>query len=202
MKHIKNIVLDIGGVIFDDSDIGGVIFDDSKKNIEKLLGKNCDVIYKLAYGKSFKECLLGNKKVNEHIESLSNYKEFEDLKYILSKKNLSKSYPLITTNFEYIKTLKKQGYKLYLLTNITEDSYNYINDLININSIFDGGIYSYQEHIIKPDKRIFNLLIDKYNLKRSETIFFDDKDKNVISAINQGISSYVFKSIEDIKNNI
>lgn len=192
MKHIKNIVLDIGGVIFDDS----------KKNIEKLLGKNCDVIYKLAYGKSFKECLLGNKKVNEHIESLSNYKEFEDLKYILSKKNLSKSYPLITTNFEYIKTLKKQGYKLYLLTNITEDSYNYINDLININSIFDGGIYSYQEHIIKPDRRIYNLLIDKYNLKRSETIFFDDKDKNVISAINQGISSYVFKSIEDIKNNI
>ena len=69
-------------------------------------------------------------------------------------------------------------------------------------SIFDGGIYSYQEHIIKPDKRIYNLLIDKYNLKRSETIFFDDKEKNVISAINQGISSYVFKSIEDIKNNI
>lgn len=192
MKHIKNIVLDIGGVFFDDS----------KKNIEKLLGKNCDIIYKLAYGKSFKECLLGNKKVNEHIESLSNYKEFEDLKYILSKKNLSKSYPLIITNFEYIKTLKKQGYKLYLLTNITEDSYNYINDLININSIFDGGIYSYQEHIIKPDKRIYNLLIDKYSLKKSETIFFDDKEKNVISAINQGISSYVFKSIEDIKNNI
>ena len=192
MKHIKNIVLDIGGVFFDDS----------KKNIEKLLGKNCDIIYKLAYGKSFKECLLGNKKVNEHIESLSNYKEFEDLKYILSKKNLSKSYPLIITNFEYIKTLKKQGYKLYLLTNITEDSYNYINDLININSTFDGGIYSYQEHIIKPDKRIYNLLINKYNLKRSETIFFDDKEKNVISAINQGISSYVFRSIEDIKNNI
>ena len=192
MKHIKNIILDIGGVIFDDS----------KKNIEKLLGKNCDIIYKLAYGRGFEECLLGDKKVSEYIECLSACKEFEDIKYILSKENLSKSYPLIATNFEYIKTLKKQGYKLYLLTNITEDSYNYINNLININSIFDGGIYSYQEHIIKPDKRIYNLLIDKYNLKRSETIFFDDKEKNVISAINQGISSYVFKSIEDIKNNI
>lgn len=188
----KNIILDIGGIIFDDS----------KKNIEKLLGKNCDIIYKLAYGKSFKECLLGNQKVNDHIENLSSYKEFEDLKYILSKENLSKSYPLITTNFEYIKTLKKQGYKLYLLTNITEDSYNYINDLIKIDSTFDGGIYSYQEHLIKPDKRIYNLLIHKYNLKKSETIFFDDKEKNVISAINQGINSYVFNSIEDIKNNI
>lgn len=30
MKHIKNIVLDIGGIFFDDS----------KKNIEKLLEKN------------------------------------------------------------------------------------------------------------------------------------------------------------------
>ncbi len=29
------------------------------------------------------------------------------------------------------------GYKLYLLTNITEDSYNYINNVININSLFD-----------------------------------------------------------------
>ena len=121
MKQIKNIILDIGGVIFDDS----------KKNIEKLLGKDGDIIYKLAYGRGFKECLLGDKKVSEYIESLSNYKEFEDLTYILSKENLSKTYPLIAKNFEYIKTLKKQGYKLYLLSNITEDSYNYINNLIN-----------------------------------------------------------------------
>ena len=56
-------------------------------------------------------------------------------------------------NFEYIKILKKQGYKLYLLINIKEDSYNYINDLINTNSIFDGSIYSYQEHIIKLDMK-------------------------------------------------
>lgn len=67
--------------------------------------------------------------------------------------------------------MKKQGYKLYLLTNITEDSYNYINDLININTIFDGGIYSYQEHIIKPDKRI------KYNLEGQKQYFLMIKKK-------------------------
>ena len=61
--------------------------------------------------------------------------------------------------------MKKQGYKLYLLINIAEDSYNYINDLININSIFDGGIYSYQEYIIKSDKRISNYrrIRERYN---------------------------------------
>lgn len=189
---IKNIVLDVGGVIFDDS----------KQNIQKLLNKNCDNIYKLAYGGGFKKCLLGEISVQEHINSLKNEKDFNDISYILKKENLIKSYPLIKNNFEYIKVLRKRGYKLFLLTNITEDSYNYINELININEKFDGGIYSYQEHLIKPDYDIYNLLINRFNLNKDETIFFDDKEKNVKAANEVGIKSYVFTSINDIESNL
>lgn len=189
---IKNIILDVGGVFFDDS----------KHNIERLLNKNCDNIYRTAYGKGFKRSLLGEISVQEHINSLKNEIDFDDINYILKKENLIKSYPLIKDNFEYIKNLKKRGYKLYLLTNITEDSYNYINDLININKIFDGGIYSYQEHLIKPDYDIYDLLINKFNLNKEETIFFDDKEKNVLAANKVGIKSFVFTSIEDIENNL
>ena len=53
-----------------------------------------------------------------------------------------------------------------------EDSYYYINNIINIDTTFDGGIYSYQEHLIKPNPKIYQLLIDKYNLNKEETIFF------------------------------
>lgn len=189
---IKNIVLDVGGVIFDDS----------KQNIQKLLNKNCDNIYKLAYGGGFKKCLLGEISVQEHINSLKNEKDFNDISYILKKENLIKSYPLIKNNFEYIKDLRKRGYKLFLLTNITEDSYNYINELINIDETFDGGIYSYQEHLIKPDYDIYNLLINRFNLNKDETIFFDDKEKNVKAANEVGIKSYVFTSINDIESNL
>lgn len=55
---IKNIILDAGGILFDDS----------KRNIEHVLSKNCDLIYKKAYGTGFKECLLGYKTVQEHIK--------------------------------------------------------------------------------------------------------------------------------------
>lgn len=189
---IKNIVLDVGGVIFDDS----------KQNIQKLLNKNCDNIYKIAYGSGFKKCLLGEISVQEHINSLKDEKDFNDINYILKKENLIKSYPLIKNNFEYIKDLRKRGYKLFLLTNITEDSYNYINELININEKFDGGIYSYQEHLIKPDYDIYNLLINRFNLNKDETIFFDDKEKNVKAANEVGIKSYVFTSINDIESNL
>lgn len=189
---IKNIVLDVGGVIFDDS----------KQNIQKLLNKNCDNIYKIAYGSGFKKCLLGEISVQEQINSLKDEKDFNDINYILKKENLIKSYPLIKNNFEYIKDLRKRGYKLFLLTNITEDSYNYINELININEKFDGGIYSYQEHLIKPDYDIYNLLINRFNLNKDETIFFDDKEKNVKAANEVGIKSYVFTSINDIESNL
>lgn len=92
--------------------------------------------------------------------------------------------------------------KIYLLTNITEESYNYINSVININSTFDGGIYSYQEHFINPDLNIYNLIISKFKLDKEETIFFDDKEKNIIAANKIGIKGVVFKSIDDIKNNL
>lgn len=189
---IKNIILDVGGILFCDS----------KKNIEKVLNKNCDLIYKTAYGPGFKECLLGNKTIQEHINSLSNTENFNDINYILNKDNQSITYPLIKENFEYIKQLKEEGYKLYLLTNITEETYNHINKVINIKNIFDGGIYSYQEHLTKPDPNIYHLIISKFKLNKEETIFFDDKEKNVIAARNVGIKSITFNSIEDIKNNI
>lgn len=189
---IKNIILDVGGILFDDS----------KKHIENILNKNCELIYKIAYGKGFKECLLGQKTVQEHIDSLVTVTDFEDIKYILAKENLEKSYPLMTKNFEYIRSLKHKGYKLYLLTNITEDSYNYINDVIDINKIFEGGIYSYQEHLVKPNPDIYKLIIDRFKLNKEETIFFDDKEVNITSAYNEGIKSIIFNSIDDIKNNL
>ena len=191
-RMIKNIIFDIGGVFFDDS----------KLNIEKLLNKNCDYIYKTAYGNGFIKSLLGEISVQQHINSLKNEKDFKDIKYILEKENLIKSYPLMKENFEYIKHLKNKGYQLFLLTNITEDSFNYINDLIDINKLFDGGVYSYQEHLIKPNHEIYNLLINRFNLNKEETIFFDDKEKNVKAAMEIGIKSFVFTSIEDIENSL
>lgn len=190
--EIKNIILDVGGILFDDS----------KKNIEQILNKNCDLIYKCAYGSGFKDCLLGHKTVSEHIDSLFGLPDFDDISYILNISNLPITFPLMKKNLEYIKTLKAKGYKLFLLTNITEDGFNYINSVLDIDNSFDGGIYSYQEHLIKPDFSIYNLLIDRFNLNKEECIFFDDKKRNVIASNSVGIKSAVFNSIDDIKNNI
>lgn len=179
---------------------GGYIGESTKSEIEyaKAKGKKISYLENIKY----KECLLGYKTVQEHINNLYNTPDFKDISYILSKENLSITYPVMSKNLEYIKKLKAMGYKIYLLTNITEDSYNYINNVINIEAVFDGGIYSYQEHVIKPNPTIYNLFIDRFKLNKEETIFFDDKEKNIIAAHNAGIRGIVFNSIDDIKNNL
>lgn len=189
---IKNIIFDIGGVIFDDS----------LENISKILNGDSKNIYKKAFGGNFKKCLLGQMTINEHIESFKNDMDYNSIAYILKKENLDISYPLIEKNLDYIKELKSRGYNLFLLSNITEDSYFYIKNKIDIDKIFNGGVYSYQENLIKPDINIYELIVNRYTLNKEETIFFDDKEKNVIAANSIGVKGVLFKTCDDIIKNI
>ena len=189
---IKNIIFDIGGVMFDDS----------TQNINKVLNENSELLCKKVYGKSFLDCVLGKVNVSDYIESFKNDSDYEKVKYILSRDHLHISYPLMNENFEYISSLKDKGYNLYILSNITKDSYEYVNETVDISKIFNGGVYSYQEGLVKPDRRIYELIVDRYNLNKEETMFFDDKQKNIDAANEFGIKGVLFKTIKDIENNL
>ena len=189
---IKNIIFDIGGVILDDS----------IQNISDLFKEDATELWKKVFGKSFKNCLLGNIEVSDYIETFKNDVDYDKIKYILSKENLHISYPLMKENYEYISSLKDEGYNLYILSNITKESYEYFISIINVDETFMGGVYSFQEKLLKPDRRIYELIINKYNLNKEETMFFDDRVKNVEVACECGIKGIVFRSIEDINNNI
>ena len=189
---IKNIIFDIGGVMFDDS----------TQNISNILNEDATELCKKVYGESFMDCVLGNRDVFDYIETFKNDNDYKKIKYILSKDNLHISYPLMKLNYNYISKLKDKGYNLYILSNISKEFYEYVNATIDINKTFDGGVYSYQENLVKPDRRIFELIINRYNLNKEETMFFDDKQKNIDAASDYGIKSVLFRTIEDIENNI
>lgn len=194
---IKNIIFDIGGVIFDDG----------SKNLEIVLNKSEDEtkkIMKIIFSGSFRKCLLGTATINNHIEELKvNYPEFADtIEYVLNPKNYNVTYPLMKDTLELIGNLKDQGYKIYLLSNITEASFNYINETIDFNKYFDGGLFSYQEGIKKPNSEFYERLLDKYNLAKEETIFFDDRSQNIEVGNQLGIKSIKFRTIDDVKNNL
>ena len=58
---------------------------------------------------------------------------------------------------------------------------------------FDGGVASCEVHINKPDPRIYQALLDKYNLRASECVFIDDNLANVQAAFALGFAGIQMK---------
>ena len=78
--------------------------------------------------------------------------------------------------------LKDKGYRLYVLSNYSEYLFNKHTRDIPVISLMDGMVISYEVHSIKPDHAIYRHILDKYDLKPEESIFFDDRKENVEAA--------------------
>ena len=127
------------------------------------------------------------------------------------KKYADEVYNIASTSnqqFDYtevmLKYLKESGYKLYYLSNWGKSSFELSKKkgIFDIIKYFNGGIISYEVGLQKPDKSIYQLLLDKYKIDPKKTIFYDDKKENVESAKKVGINGVLFvkDTVKDIMN--
>lgn len=100
-----------------------------------------------------------------------------------------------------LRSLKMAGYKLYILSNWGKWHFEELqkrNEFREFLQYFDGGIVSYQVGLKKPDRKIYEILIDKYNINPSSAVFYDDKPENIQAAKEVGLNAVVFdRSIAD-----
>ena len=54
--------------------------------------------------------------------------------------------------------------------------------------MMDGGVFSYEEKLIKPDHKIYQRIVEKYSLNAEECVFLDDTKANVEAAIACGFN--------------
>lgn len=90
-----------------------------------------------------------------------------------------------------IRDLKRAGYGVYYLTNMPADLWELFGAR-GLVSLFDGGVASFEVHVTKPDRRIYELLLETCPIAPSETIFFDDMAPNVAGAVAAGIRAELF----------
>lgn len=102
------------------------------------------------------------------------------------------------SSLELVHSLKEDGYKTYVLSNIPEDCYLHLVQDFDLFKEMDGGIYSYQDHLIKPDPKIFQLLLDRYELKGEECLFIDDRLENIKAASAFGIRGLLCKDAKEL----
>lgn len=93
-----------------------------------------------------------------------------------------------------IQDLKNIGYKIYYLSNWSAWNHDLLLQAgkFDFLKLMDGGVFSYDVGCRKPDPEIYEVLLKKYNINPKESIFFDDKEKNIKTANKLGINGVVF----------
>ncbi len=96
----------------------------------------------------------------------------------------------------------KQKYKVYGLTNWSAETFPIALQRFDFFKLFDGIVVSGDEKMIKPDKKFFQILLDRYNLKVENCIFIDDNIHNITSANEMGFTTIHFTPSTDLRNEL
>lgn len=87
--------------------------------------------------------------------------------------------------------LKQAGYKLYVLSNMSREFIAFLRQF-PVYGLFDGEVVSCEVGAVKPEDRIYEILLDRYALVPSETLFVDDRPANIAAAERLGIHGRLF----------
>ena len=90
-----------------------------------------------------------------------------------------------------ISDLKAAGYKLYVLSNMSREFIDFLRTK-EVYSYFDGDVVSCEVGVVKPMPQIYDILLDRFALEPSETLFIDDRKENVEAAEAKGINAFHF----------
>ena len=194
---IKNIIFDLGNVIINYN---------QKKIINNFTEKEEDIKYiydEIFHAPEWTLMDLGDITNDEAIEIINKRNEFKYEK--LTQEFLHEWYkkqPINRDIVEIAKILKNNGYNLFVLSNMANQTYEYFkND--EFFSLCTGIVISAHEHVKKPDKKVYRLLLNRYNLNAEECLFIDDDDsgKNYETANKIGIKGrrIMPNQVEDVK---
>jgi FMN phosphatase YigB (HAD superfamily) len=90
--------------------------------------------------------------------------------------------------------LRERGLSLYVLSNMSEDTFEYLQAQHAFFDLFDGIVISAAVRLIKPEAEIFAYLAQRYGLAYAETVFIDDHLPNVDAARRLGFSVIHFEN--------
>ena len=181
MINIKNIIFDLGSVILkgkpnsvlDDIDIDEDIYNELKRffdgweELDSGIGTLED---------KYNECNF-SKDLDIYKDYLVHYYNYRNINMEL---------------IDMIKKLKNNNYNVYIFSDNNNDFFEYFkkNKLFDI---VDGYLFSCEYGILKRDRKLFEIFIDKFKLIPSECYFIDDKEVNIKLGNEFGFKGFIFK---------
>ena len=202
MQNIKAIIFDAYGTLFD-------INSAAEKCKDKIGNKwegfaNCWRTTQLEY--TLLRSLMNRHKDFWQVTEDSLDKSMKAFKIDLAMRNellnLYKKLSTFPEVKEVLNDLKKKNYKISILSNGTPALLNELVFSNNLDNVFDD-IFSIEEvGIYKPDSKVYNLPIKKYQIKKDEVAFLSANTWDVSGGGNFGYNSIWVNRNKNIFDNL
>lgn len=193
----------IKGVVFD---LDGMIFEEPHFYTEEL---------EIKYGISIKDslfsedsnyldCKKGKMTLDDFLKPYyEKWKKYP--KYKLTLEEAKKEwFGFAKINSEIIdiaKQLKRKGILNFVMTNNSKERVDYLDEKHRLSKTFEI-IGSYDLGVLKPNPVFYRVLKEKYHLKYSEILYFDDKKENVKALKELGFKAALYQDVEDFKRKL
>jgi len=103
---------------------------------------------------------------------------------------------------EVLDELRGAGVRLFALTNWSAETFPVARPRFPFLEWFEGIVVSGDEQLIKPDPRIFGVLLDRYGLDPAATLFIDDSADNVAAAQALGMTAVRFTDAAALRTDL
>lgn len=95
--------------------------------------------------------------------------------------------------------LQSAGYATYGLSNWSAETFPTAREAHPFFNSFDGIVLSGEEKVCKPNPKIYAILLKRYNLLPEQCVFIDDRQENLDTAKELGITTILFTSAEQVR---
>lgn len=108
---------------------------------------------------------------------------------------------LETELVQFIQSLRPR-YKIGILSNAWSEARYFHNTKFKMNTWVDAAVYSAEVKLLKPDTRIYQIILDELRLPANECLFVDDKPVNIEAARALGMKAVVCRDTQQTINDI
>lgn len=190
----KNIIFDLGGVVVD--------FDPREFLVDHFMNERVeDQLYDITFGSEEWLQMDAGLLTREEGDRIMREKGAALRRSFEVGVILDDWYDMLRTKddtVQLIKRLKKRGYGVFYLSNISWDVLEMLQQR-KFWQLFDGGVASCEVKLAKPDLRIYHALLAKYGLSAAESIFIDDNTANASAAFDADITGIHFKNVRTLQ---
>lgn len=145
---------------------------------------------------------LGQISIKEALTLYTGELEIKEEKIVDLLKKLQLHQVTFPESLALLQELQKNGYNLFSITDNIKEFVEFHRKNSEFFQYFKDVIVSADIGILKPDKRIFEHLLNKHNLLPETCIFIDDLDLNIEGAKTVGIEGILFTNAASCRSEL